>query len=64
MRYTLPYSVWTNQRKIRALTVIAQTQAEALVGDVVWTATPPPGAIRVGDPTPPGTVVLGVDSID
>jgi hypothetical protein len=64
MRYTLPYSVWTNQRKIRALTVIAQTQAEAQPGDIVWNATPPPKAIEVGHPTPPGTVVLGVDSID
>ena len=64
MRYTLPYSVWTGQRKIRALTVIAETQAEALPNDIVWTATPPPKAIRVGDPTPAGTVVLGVDSVD
>jgi len=64
MRYTLPYSVWTGQQKIRALRVIAQTPAEAQPGDVVWNVTPPPRNIPVGQPTPPGTVILGVDSID
>ena len=64
MRYTLPYAVWTNQQRIRALKVIAQTVGEAQPGDVVWDHAPPPGAIQVGQATPAGTVVLGVDSID
>ena len=64
MRYALPYSVWTGQQKIRALRVIAQTPAEAQPGDAIWSAPMTPKAIPVGQPTPPGTVILGVDSID
>ncbi|PWT77882.1 MAG: hypothetical protein C5B60_02025 [Chloroflexi bacterium] len=64
MRYVLPYSVWTGQRKIRALTVIAQNQNEAQPGDIWWDAPPPKGFIQVGQPTPAGTVILGIDSID
>ena len=62
-RYVLTKAFWTGQQKLRAGRVIAQTQAEAQPGDVVWSATLPDGAVSVGS-VPPSTAYLGVDSVD
>jgi hypothetical protein len=62
-RYTLTKSFWTGQQKVRAGRTIAQTQAEALPGDVVWAGTLPDGAVPVGSLSP-RPAYTGVDSVD
>ena len=62
-RYVLTKAFWTGQQRLRAGRIIAQTQAEAQPGDVVWGGALPDGAISVGS-VPPGTAYLGVDSVD
>jgi hypothetical protein len=62
-RYVMTKAFWTGQQKVRAGRVIAQTQGEALAGDVVWSGTLPDGAVPVGS-VPVGTVFTGVDSVD
>jgi len=62
-RYVLTKAFWSGQQKVRAGRTIAQTQAEAQPGDVVWTGTLPTGAVPVGS-VPSGTAHTGVDSVD
>ena len=62
-RYVLTKAFWSNQQRVRAGTVLAQSQAEMQPGDFVWTGTLPDGGVSVGA-VPPGTVFLGVDSVN
>src|SRR6516225_5315934 len=62
-RYVLTKAFWSNQQRVRAGRILAQSQAEAQPGDFVWTGTLPDGAIPVGA-VPPGTVFTGADSVD
>jgi hypothetical protein len=62
-RYVLTKAFWSNQQRVRAGRILAQSQGEAQPGDFVWTGTLPDGAVPVGS-VPAGTVFLGVDSID
>lgn len=62
-RYVLTKAFWSNQQRVRAGRILAQSQAEAQPGDFVWTGTLPDGAIPVGA-VPPGTVFTSADSVD
>jgi hypothetical protein len=62
-RYVLTKAFWSNQQRVRAGRMLAQTQAEAQPGDFVWSGNLPDGAVPVGA-VPPGTVFTGVDSVD
>ena len=62
-RYVLTKAFWSNQQRVRAGRILAQSQAEAQPGDFVWIGTLPDGAVPVGA-VPPGTAYLGVDGVD
>jgi hypothetical protein len=62
-RYVLTKAFWSNQQRVRAGRILAQTQAEAQPRDFVWGGKLPDGAVPVGA-VPPGTVFTGADSVD